>query len=837
MRLLVTALAAALIAVPAAAALPPATLTVAPGGTALTLANGFVTLTFDLLRGTLLDVRARLEGDGAFAQAPNVASPMRGSATPGGVQVGALAVVVTGTGQPLSYQETATSAFTRGAPAAYVVTANSPSAVAVTVVGLVDGAYTTSPAPRITANVSLSLSAGSRWFTVGVTASAVRAFNTSLVRVSTAWAPASSVALYDTGVRQGLAMEQPYLASTTPWHRWYGVGRAGAVEIVPTAAAPGASSMPTVLFAGTWNGRSSGWDVVLAGSVNPFGWLDGLEGGQPITVAAGTVWPTVTLDIAPSNYDTPIGRLPVAVLPPAAAAAINVDDVRSVLTPTFASTLGAMHSYDFAPEGRIAPCINVGGSVCYSPLYNFYDPDSFLSNAALLWSFDVDAIAEGVKIVETNALFICTPSTPAQCDVGQMIHHFVPSCQAGDKTCYCTASPVNPLAIDCVTFAAISTASQTGPNIFWTLAALRHAAFTGNTTWLARYLPVIRASMQFLMNKYEPTIGLFNVPGPLWVDTFIRANFTSDTNTAMIMLCDRMADMEASMGNTTGAAYYASIVSALRVAIPKYLMAPSGDHLCTNANPGATPGSIVPCARDFVDYDSNLLAVATGAVTGATAAAVLARVDSGVCTHARGTYVSEVYYDAANCNVGNTGDSAVTMGRIAWADGLARKAVGDAASAAAFFELVLGPLQAELLESTWMYERYTCSASPTHNAYYIEMGEVVAMLVSEVKWGLDIGFNTITISPIVTVDSFAAALSTMTVAYDNGASGGTPSVTASFPPPGTRTIVATRMPAGTYTVTITGAPVQPFSVTVGGDGVLRFATPTGAGITAVATLQ
>ena len=92
------------------------------------------------------------------------------------------------------------------------------------------------------------------------------------------------------------------------------------------------------------------------------------------------------------------------------------------------------------------------------------------------------------------------------------------------------------------------------------------------------------------------------------------------------------------------------------------------------------------CARDFVDYDANALAVAAGVPGSAAAAnAVLARMDRGACTVRRGvigrwegrqllaspppplpcfppsqhagraTYVSEVFYNASNCVGGNTG--------------------------------------------------------------------------------------------------------------------------------------------------------------------------------------
>lgn len=63
---------------------------------------------------------------------------------------------------------------------------------------------------------------------------------------------------------------------------------------------------------------------------------------------------------------------------------------------------------------------------------------------------------------------------------------------------------------------------------------------------------------------------------------------------------------------------------------------------------------------------------------------------------------------ADDCNDRNTGDSAVAMGRIAWLDGHARRWMGDAQNAGFFSDVILGPLQSDLLANTWLYERYQC---------------------------------------------------------------------------------------------------------------------------------
>ena len=67
---------------------------------------------------------------------------------------------------------------------------------------------------------------------------------------------------------------------------------------------------------------------------------------------------------------------------------------------------------------------------------------------------------------------------------------------------------------------------QTGPNIFWTASALRYAAITGDDAWLSNNIGNMRSSMDFLMRRFEPSVGLFLVNGSLMIDTFIRANYT-----------------------------------------------------------------------------------------------------------------------------------------------------------------------------------------------------------------------------------------------------------------------------------------------------------------------
>ena len=68
---------------------------------------------------------------------------------------------------------------------------------------------------------------------------------------------------------------------------------------------------------------------------------------------------------------------------------------------------------------------------------------------------------------------------------GQLPHHFV-----GDKP----------------TFLALSGATQTGPNTFWTKSALQYARNSGNLAWLKSYMPTLRASAAFCFVRAQPLI-------------------------------------------------------------------------------------------------------------------------------------------------------------------------------------------------------------------------------------------------------------------------------------------------------------------------------------------
>src|SRR5439155_18724005 len=363
-------------------------------------------------------------------------------------------------------------------------------------------------------------------------------------------------------------------------------------------------------------------------------------------------------------------------------------------------------------------------------------------------------------------------------------------------------------------YTALSGATQTGPNIFWIAAALQYVKATGDYDWLRAQMPTIERALGFLTNRYDPAVKLVNAPGPLWIDVFIRQNFTADTNAFMVEILRQVADAEALLGNDGLAGQRRAMADNIVAGMNDLLWA--GDHYVTQLNPDGS-------TRDLVDYDANLLAVGFGVAPPDRAQKILARVDSGPCTHARPSWVSERTYGSGDTYGGNTGDSAVTMGRIGWADAQARRRVGDRKT---FDERILGPVEADLLSRTWLTERYDCSGNATRAPYYYEYPSLVAMLLRETAYGIDVGLQDVDIDPFSRSD-FRYHLGSVDVTYSGDG------VALTLPGSGIkRYAIHGQRPGATYRITVTGANAQPPATAVAGpDGVLRFSAPIGPGTT------
>lgn len=665
----------------------------------LELTSPFVRLCFNLTRGAADVVQGRFLGDADFNSSPNLAGLSSG--VPSNVPRGAFAVIVGG-----ASGETSTSSFDRATPLAFVVLSNTSESAAFSV------ALTDAPtSPRITATLTFSVSsAAPRALVVNATVVATTAFSAPVVAFNSLWSPPSATGWFDRGVRQGFSMPAGFLASSSPIRRWYAIndGVGGAVE---ARVLDGGGNLGSWLYAGpAVFGAQGGLSLVLMGAASPMdSWVNSVTSGPPSSIQSGAS-NSVSLAYYPNDLPFPPSNVP-DVLP----TSVIIDDLQSHLQAAHGAVVGQFHSYDFWPEVRAAPCIMHAGNACYSGLYSFYDPDSSISNSALLYTFDTDLVDQVRGQLETNMARVCPDNTaPQTCTYGQAIHHFTPSCDK-NPACRCTQNPNG--VEDCVVYTSIAGGVQTGPNIFTVLAALRYAGTSGDGAWLAEKMPLLRSMINFLEPAFDSNVNLYNVPGSLQIDVFIRANYTSDSNAFFIILFELFADAELFVGNQTGADFCMERAATLRAGMNKYLLAPSGDHYCTQSDPSADGVRI--CSRDFVDYDANAIAVAAGVPTTVELAnKILARVDGGNCSHAgRATFVSEVYYDKNNCVGGNVGDSLVTMGRIAWQDALARKAVGDAAAISTFRNVLLAPLQKDLLARTWLPERYTCQGADAHNGF------------------------------------------------------------------------------------------------------------------------
>jgi len=87
------------------------------------------------------------------------------------------------------------------------------------------------------------------------------------------------------------------------------------------------------------------------------------------------------------------------------------------------------------------------------------------------------------------------------------------------------------------------------------------------------------------------------------------------------------------------------------------------------------------------------------------------------------------------------------MGRIGWADALARLRMGTPDQISHFEKRILLPVQQTLLANTWMTERYTCEGWSTRTSYYHEYPEYYLILKWKFYYGINIEFNRIVINP------------------------------------------------------------------------------------------
>lgn len=454
------------------------------------------------------------------------------------------------------------------------------------------------------------------------------------------------------------------------------------------------------------------------------------EAGR-VTIAAGTKW-DYTMTWFPNNFDFPVYMLEDATKQPE----LPFLDTQTFLTGIYASPAGCLQSYYNNQRGIIAPTIS-HPDVGYSPNTNFFDPDNFIALSALMYSGDAYLLDQVRNVVERTGETICgigSDVSSSYCNqprrrmkhtmvalprfaqrlhqqssrCGQIMHHFV------------NLSP---------TYESIAGSEQLGPNAFWTLTALRYIEITQDLNWARKMFPYIDLSTQFLTTFFDPSLDLISAPGPLWIDVIVREDYASDSNAMAVPLFRKIADFYDVMGEDAAFASQLRDISERIVlsmnkrlwvsGIPNKLNkshdADQVDHYITQlGHDGST--------RDFVDYDSNLIAVAFGVASDEQARLILNRIDSSEVSHVRGTWCSEKAYTGDRCDcyiVGGSycGDSIVTLARIGWVDSLARKRMRDTET---FDNLLLAPLQRDLVNNVWLYERYDANSTQIRTAYYFE---------------------------------------------------------------------------------------------------------------------
>jgi len=541
--------------------------------------------------------------------------------------------------------------------------------------------------------------------------------------------PTSLYALFDRGVVQMKAANEKYYASRDYLPRFYSLGGSGgdldtagnvSLSIIRSNIEGVGVSQEVVLFSSDDGPAWTGLQEVIFGSYfdpsslrnTSDSWTNGWSSVSSKSLPASANWNSSS-KLYPNNFDFPTFTLPSGSNLPDA-------DLQAMLTGIYGSAVGCLNSHDneVVQGYHVAQIATTPHhpDTGYSGTYNYFDPDNYIGTASMLYSGDAYVQNQVRLAIERTGSFIN--------NLGQVPHHF---------------NGVDP------TYQALSGETQTGPNVFWALSALNYAKTTGDLQWLSEYMPTLRTASAFLFDMIDPDLGLANCPGSLMIDVFIRANFTTDSNSMLVGYFREFGDAEEALGNATGAAYLRNLASTISSAIDAHLWSTSDsmgqDHYITQLNADKVT------TRDFVDYDSNTIALAFGIPQSLDRVSKLfARIDRNPCSHGRATWVSEVYYGSKDTTNGNTGDSNCSMARIGWFDALARKRYSDLDT---FNTKIMDPLVGDVNRWTWIHERYACDGSPQtfRTPFYFEYPAATAMLARMIRYGVEVGFLTITISP------------------------------------------------------------------------------------------
>jgi hypothetical protein len=642
----------------------------------LILANGFVYLEFDQAHPSIDVIKADFSGQGLYGQ--NLVATNQSA--------GAGIVLETVDADGTVHRATAAAS-----PITYQILQQDAAGLRLRLDGLQDR----SAQPVATATWTLWLPANSRKFTLTSRTVVSHSQPIKAVEVGIYLNQWFMNGLFQRGVMQYVNSGDQLFFTTNSLQTFYTMdNHNGSVAVVPS---------PSSGLTG-WAMRSCGDDgvgleTILVGRYpiieewRTTDWKSALDVVPP----AGATFQT-QVDVYPNNYAFPVFSIP-------ADNPMCFRNLRTLYTAIYGSAAGVLGTFEF--DGSAYPTL-AAPKRAYGDMYTFFDPDAWSTVATLSFSGDPYLQDQARRIVELAA---------AHMRQGQIPHHFI----AGKPT-----------------YIAISKATQTGPNIFWVLAAIDYATGTGDEAWLREHYAQLKAATDWILSFYDPSRKLVKVGGPLFIDVFIRQGYTLDSNAMLLHLLPLMASVAQFCGDTATATRYSNLADAIKQGLNTGLWN-DRDHYVTQRNPDWS-------IRDMVDYDGNYAAIAFGATTDPQRiAAIYRRLDGGPHTHPgnHGTWTSEKYYGPKDCYGGNTGDSAVALARIWWLDLDSRYVTGDLTNFQRYFE----PVQDDLLHHTWLTERYNAQGQLIRAPHYHEYPEIAAMILREMIYGIDVEINRVRVKP------------------------------------------------------------------------------------------
>lgn len=151
---------------------------------------------------------------------------------------------------------------------------------------------------------------------------------------------------------------------------------------------------------------------------------------------------------------------------------MEFDDLAAFYTAAYGSSAGVLGAY--AIPGSAYPTLATPDRT-YGNGNSFFDPDAWSTVETL--SFSGDPLLAGLarQVVEHSGKYMTAE--------GQIPHNF---------------NGTVPTDI------ALSGATQSGPNVFWSMACIDYALGTGDEAWLKAHYPNIKKAVEWLLNVTIP---------------------------------------------------------------------------------------------------------------------------------------------------------------------------------------------------------------------------------------------------------------------------------------------------------------------------------------------